>query len=129
MECLNVMIVDDSSVVIRVLSSILKTQGHKIVSTASTGTEAIVSYKMCNPDVVIMDITMPGMDGIEATEKIVAFDPDARIVVMTSHAEKEVVLKARTAGARGYILKPTHPDKLRAVLETVMRADMYVLNT
>src|SRR4029077_8764400 len=122
-KSLNVMIVDDSSVVVRVLSSILTTLGHKIVSTASSGIEAVVFYKICNPDVVIMDITMPGMDGIEATEKIVASDPDARVIVMTSHAEKDVVLRARTAGAKSYILKPTNPDKLRTTLEIVMRAN------
>ncbi len=126
---LNIMIVDDSSVVRRVLSTMLTSLGYKVVKTASTGAEAVSAYKTCNPDVVIMDITMPNMDGIEATEKIMASYPDARIIVATSHAEKDVVLRARTAGARGYILKPTGLDKLRATLETVMRADLHVLNT
>ena len=129
MENLNVMLVDDSTVVIRVLSSILTKLGHKVVGTAHTGAEAVTAYTVCNPDVVIMDITMPGMDGIEATEKIVASHPDARIIVATSHAEKNVVLKARSAGARSYILKPTNPDKLRATLEDVMKADLHMLDT
>jgi two-component system chemotaxis response regulator CheY len=126
---LSVMIVDDSSVVRRVLSTMLTKLGHKVVRSASTGAEAVIAYKTCNPDVVIMDITMPDMDGIEATEKIVASYPDARIIVATSHAEKDVVLKARAAGAKSYILKPIDPDKLRSTLEIVMRADLHMLDT
>jgi two-component system chemotaxis response regulator CheY len=126
---LNVMVVDDSSVVRRVLSTILTKLGHKVVRTASTGTEAVIAYKACNPDVVIMDITMPEMDGIEATEIIVASYPDARIIVATSHAEQDVVIKARSAGAKSYILKPTDADKLRATLETVMNAELHTLDT
>jgi two-component system chemotaxis response regulator CheY len=128
MECLNVMIVDDSSVVIRVLSSILTSLGHKVVRTARTGAEAVIAYGVCNPDVVIMDITMPDMDGIEATEKIVASYPNARIIVATSHAEKDVVLKARSAGAKNYILKPIDAEKLRATLEDVMKGGLYMLD-
>jgi two-component system chemotaxis response regulator CheY len=129
MERLNVMIVDDSSVVLRVLSTSLTNQGHKVVRTATTGAEAIIAYGACNPDVVIMDITMPDMDGIEATEKIVAKYPDARIIVATSHAEKSVILRARSAGARSYLLKPINPERLRTALEMVMRADLHILNT
>ena len=129
MERLNVMIVDDSAIVIRVLSTHLTKLGHKVVRTACTGAEAITAYEACNPDVVIMDITMPDMDGIEATEKIVASYPDARIIVATSHAEKNVVLKARSAGAKSYLLKPFDPDRLRATLEVVMRGDLHMLNT
>jgi two-component system chemotaxis response regulator CheY len=128
MECLNVMIVDDSSVVIRVLSSILTSLGHKVTRTARTGAEAVIAYGACNPDVVIMDITMPDMDGIEATEKIVASYPNARIIVATSHAEKDVVLKARSAGAKNYILKPIDAEKLRATLEDVMKGGLYMLD-
>ena len=129
MEYLNVMVVDDSSVVIRLLSSILTKLGHKVVRTARTGAEAIIAYNECNPDVVIMDITMPKMDGIEATEKILASHPDARVIVATSNAAKDLVLKARAAGARSYILKPVKPDRLRATLETVMRDELHILES
>src|SRR5476651_682868 len=105
MERLNVMMVDDSSVAAHVLSSILTNLGHKVVRTARTGAEAVIGYRACNPDVLIMDITMPGMDGIAATEKILASCPDARIIVVTSHAETSVVVKARAAGAKSYLLK------------------------
>jgi len=128
-ERLNVMVVDDSSVVVRLISTSVTGLGHKVVRTATTGAEAVSAYGACKPDVVIMDITMPEMDGIEATEKIVAKYPDARIIVATSHAEKSVILRARSAGAKSYLLKPIDPEKLRAALEIVMRADLHILNT
>jgi two-component system, chemotaxis family, chemotaxis protein CheY len=129
MEQLNVMIVNDSSVAAHMLSSILMNLGHKVVRTARTGAEAVIAYKICNPDVVIMDITMPDMDGIAATERILMACTDARIIVVSSHAEKSVVMKARTAGAKGYILKPIHSDKLRETLEYVMKIDRELLNS
>jgi two-component system, chemotaxis family, chemotaxis protein CheY len=129
MECLNVLVVDDSSTVRLILGSILTKLGHKVVSTASTGIEACVAYSACNPDVVIMDITMPEMDGIEATEKIFSSHPDARIIVATTSATKDVVLRARTAGARAYILKPINPDRLRATLKIVMRDELHILDS
>ena len=128
-ERLNVMVVDDSSVVVRLISTSVTGLGHKVVRTATTGAEAVSAYAACNPDVVIMDITMPEMDGIEATEKIVASYPDARIIVATSRAEKSVILRARSAGAKSYLLKPIDPEKLRAALEIVMRANLHILNT
>jgi two-component system chemotaxis response regulator CheY len=120
-EKLNVMVVDDSSTVRRLFESILKQLGHKVVATADNGAAAITAFNAYKPDLVIMDITMPVMDGIEATEKILAVYPDARIIVATSHTTKDVVLKARSAGARGYILKPVNPDRLRGTIETTMR--------
>ncbi len=129
MDRLNVMIVDDSSVAANMLGSTLTNLGHKVVRTARTGAEAVIAYKTTNPDVVIMDITMPDMDGIAATEKILMSCPDARVIVVSSHAEKSMVMKARIAGAKGYILKPIHSDKLRDTLEYVMRADRELLES
>ena len=128
-ERLNVMVVDDSSVVTRMITTSVTGLGHKVVRTATTGAEAVSAYGACNPDVVIMDITMPDMDGIEATKKIVTSYPDARIIVATSHAEKSVILRARSAGAKSYLLKPIDPAKLRTALEFVMKTDLHILNT
>lgn len=119
MERLNVMIVDDSLLAVRVLKSALEDLGHKVVRTAGTGAEALTAYNACNPDVVTMDITMPDMDGILATQKIVQSYPDARIIMVTSHAQQNMVMDALKAGAKAYILKPIKIDKLRATLEKV----------
>src|SRR5262245_60545940 len=112
MNALNVLVVDDSVLAVAVLRSELEKLGHKVVQTARSGAEAFTAYKACNPDVVTMDITMPDMDGIAATEKIVKVYPDAQIIMVTSHAQKGMVMDALKAGARGYVLKPIKAEKL-----------------
>ena len=122
MQRLNVMIVDDSMLAIQVLKSTVEELGHKVVRIARSGSEAVTAYKMCNPDVVTMDITMPNMDGIMATEKIVQSHPDARIIMVSSHAQQNMVMDALKAGAKGFVLKPIKSDKLRDTLEKVIDA-------
>jgi two-component system chemotaxis response regulator CheY len=114
-----VLIVDDSLLATEVLKNALHDLGHKVVRTAKSGNEALSAYRASNPDVVTMDVTMPGMDGIAATEHIIKEFPDARIVMVTSHAQKTMVMDALKAGAKGYILKPLNRDKLREVLTEV----------
>lgn len=120
MDTLNVMVVDDSMLATQVLTSALEELGHRVVGTAASGAAAVVTYGSCNPDLVTMDITMPDMDGIAATEKIVQSYPDACVVMVTSHAQKSMVMDALRVGAKGYILKPIKPDKLRDTLAQVI---------
>ena len=122
MTPLNVLVVDDSLLAVRVLQSALEELGHKVVKTAGTGAAAVVAYKNCNPDIVTMDITMPDMDGISATDKIIKSFPDARVIMVTSHAQKGMVMDALKVGAKGYILKPIKTDKLRDVLAQVVNS-------
>ena len=119
MQPLNVLIVDDSLLATEVLKTTLHDLGHKVVRTAKSGNEALIAYRASNPDVVTMDVTMPGMDGIAATQSIIKEFPDARIVMVTSHAQKAMVMDALKAGAKGYILKPLNRDKLSEVLTEV----------
>jgi two-component system chemotaxis response regulator CheY len=113
---LNVMVVDDSVLAVQMLKNALEQLGHRVVRTAASGSEALAAYAACNPDIVTMDITMPDMDGITATRKIVQSFPDARIVMVTSHAQKGMVMEALKAGARGYVLKPLNTAKLAETL-------------
>lgn len=122
MQSLNVLIVDDSMLAVQMLKSALEELGHKVVKTAGTGAAALTAYKDCNPDVVTMDITMPDMDGIAATDKLVKSFPDARIIMVTSHGQKAMVMDALKAGAKGYILKPINTDKLRDTLAHITEA-------
>lgn len=122
MESLNVMVVDDSMLAMQVLKSALEELGHKVVGTAATGAAAFETYESCNPDLVTMDITMPDMDGIAATEKIVQSYPDARVIMVTSHAQKSMVMDALRVGAKGYILKPIKADKLHDTLVRLIEA-------
>jgi DNA-binding NarL/FixJ family response regulator len=120
MQPLNVLVVDDSLLATQVLKNSLDELGHVVVKTAKSGAEAVAAYKATNPDIVTMDVTMPGMDGIAATQKIIDEFPDARIVMVTSHAQKGMVMDALKAGAKGYILKPMQTDKPREVLAKVV---------
>ena len=120
MQSLKVMVVDDSLLSQKKLISIIEDLGHQVVTIAGTGAKALDAYGDHLPDIVTMDITMPDMDGIEATRWILSRYPDARIVMVTSHAQKAMVLEALDAGAKGYIIKPFQSDKLREAFERVV---------
>ena len=117
MDSLKVLIVDDSPIISRKLTMMVELLGYKVVKTAATGTEAITAYRACHPDVVTMDITMPDMDGIEATRRIMAEFPDAKIVMVTSHGQEKMVLDALKAGAKGYVLKPFDGNKVSEAIQ------------
>jgi CheY-like chemotaxis protein len=116
MTPLNILVVDDSMVAIQLLKRSLEELGHKVIRTAKSGAEAIEAYGECNPDLVTMDLTMPDMDGIEATRRITHAYADAQVVMVSSHAQSSMVMDALKAGAKGYILKPFKTDRLRAAL-------------
>jgi len=115
-----VMIVDDSLIMVQKLSAMMRDLGHQVVRTCKNGAEAIHDYTLVKPDVVTMDITMPEMDGIEAMQGILQQDPEARIIMVTSHGQEAMVLKALDAGAAGYVLKPVVKEKLAAMIERAM---------
>jgi len=117
---LNVLVVDDSPIIVRNLSAMLRGLYYNVVKTASNGQEAIAAYRACKPDVVTMDITMPVMDGIEATKAIMREFPNAKIIMVTSHGQEKMVLDALKAGARGYVLKPFQQHKLYQAIEKAL---------
>jgi two-component system chemotaxis response regulator CheY len=110
---LNVMIVDDSLIMRVNLVRSLEGLGHTIISEAINGASSITAYEKQRPDLVTMDITMPDMDGITAVKKIREIDKNANIIMVTSHGQEAMVMSALKAGAKGYILKPVSPEKLR----------------
>jgi two-component system chemotaxis response regulator CheY len=113
---LNIMVVDDSMIIRKGLTTILKELGFNVVGEAGTGAEAVALYDMLKPDLVTMDITMPVMTGNEALKRIKAKHPDAKIIMITSHGEEQLVMEAILAGAKGYVLKPITQEKLRVAL-------------
>ena len=119
MKPLRIMVVDDSGLTVKKMAKMLEGLGHEVAAVAATGQEAVDAYAAVSPDIVAMDITMPDLDGIEATRRIMAVSPDARIVIVTSHGQEQMVMDAIEAGAKGYILKPVKPEKLKETLETV----------
>ncbi len=109
-----VLVVDDSMFVATQLTQILSSDGYEIVATAQDGKEGVDKYKeLCpNVDLVTMDITMPRMDGITALEQIMAFDKNARVVMVSALGKEELVKKSLLAGAKNYIVKPLDRKKV-----------------
>ena len=114
---ITVLIADDHPMMRTGLTQLLEaTDDLQVVATASDGAEAVELEERHRPDVVLMDISMPGIDGVEATRRIMAARPEAHVVMLTSFAEQERVLAALDAGAIGYLLKDAEPaELLRAV--------------
>jgi len=116
-----IMIVDDSNAMRLVLRTILEGAGHEVVVEASDGKRAIVEYSRCKPDLVTMDITMPGLSGIEAIERLIRIDPAALILVVSSLGKKQVILEALQNGAKNFILKPFRDNQILTVVDMVLR--------
>jgi len=115
-----VLIVDDSAVARKSLAKIVTTLGHVVVGEAVNGAQAFLEYTKLKPDIVTMDLTMQGMGGAEATSKIIAVYPEARIIVISAMEERQVVLDALERGARHFVIKPINQDKVMAVINNVM---------
>jgi DNA-binding NarL/FixJ family response regulator len=113
---MRVLLVDDHAVVRHGLSELLSAAGHTVVGSLSSGGEAAAAALELEPDVVLMDLSMPGMDGVDATAAVTAARPGTKVIVLTSFAEAPRVHAALDAGAVGYLLKDAEPeDILRAL--------------
>lgn len=113
-----ILIVDDALMMRKSLAGILMKAGH-IVEEAVSGEQAVKAYEEYQPDLVTMDITMPGMDGIEALKRIRDFDADAKVVMVSALGQRHKVFAALEAGAKGYVLKPLKEENLLATIQEV----------
>ncbi|MCB9139900.1 MAG: response regulator transcription factor [Caldilineaceae bacterium] len=121
---LRILLVDDHEVVRIGLRTVLaRYEQFEIVGEAATAQEAMEKTAYCNPDIVIMDIRLPGKNGIEATREIVAAHPGVKVIILTSYADDDMLFEAISAGASGYVLKQIGSDDLVRSLETVGRGD------
>lgn len=113
---LKILIADDAAIIRKTLAHILSSNNYTVAGEAENGQIAVRKYKELKPDLVIMDITMPEMDGIQATKEIVAFDPKANILVCSVLGRKKMVIDAFIAGASDFLVKPFRKE---SVLEKV----------
>jgi DNA-binding NarL/FixJ family response regulator len=121
---IRVLIVDDHPIFRDGMSSLLESvPGFEVVGEASTGEEAVLLAGESVPDVVLMDIGMPRMNGIEATRAVLEVCPSARVLVLTMYEESESVFAAMRAGARGYLLKDAQSDDITRAIESVARGE------
>ncbi len=119
-----ILLVDDHEVVRLGLKSLLEHhEQFEVVAEASTAQEAIEMVEKYHPDVVLMDIRLPGQSGIDACEEITERWPDVRVVILTSYAEDEMLFSAIRAGASGYVLKQIEADGLITAIEAACRGD------
>ena len=122
-EPVRYLIVDDSVFARKNLVRMVETFGGQVVGEAGDGVSAISEYERVTPDIVLMDITMPQMEGIEAAEKIVREHPNARIVMVSSVGYQENIVAALQRGARHFVQKPVKAEVLYEVIKYVMRDD------
>ncbi len=123
-DAIRVVVADDQALVRTGFRMILTADGIDVVAEASTGNEAIDAVRRTRPEVVLMDIRMPGLDGLEATRRILAADGDApRVLMLTTFDLDEYVYAALAAGASGFLLKDVSPEQLTAAVRLVRSGD------
>ncbi|MFH1216772.1 MAG: response regulator transcription factor [Pseudomonadota bacterium] len=127
MEKIRVMLVDDHDVVRTGLKSLLRMDEElEIIGEASNGAEAIEKVPVLNPDVVVMDISMPVMDGMEAARRIRSLYPECKILTLTVHEDKQYFFEMLAAGAKGYITKQAAAEDLVAAIKAVATGNVYL---
>jgi two-component system chemotaxis response regulator CheY len=120
------LVVDDSVFARKNLARMIESFGGQVAGEAGDGCTAITEYDRTNPDIVLMDITMPQMEGIEAAERIVRSHPNARIVMVSSVGYQDNIVAALQRGARHFVQKPVKPEVLYEVIKYVLGEDASV---
>jgi two-component system response regulator DevR len=127
MQKTRILLVDDHAIVRLGLMTLLNDQPDmEVVAEASTGAEAILAVEKSQPDVVLMDIRLPGEGGIEATRQIMARFPKSRVVMLTSFADDDLVMRAILAGAVGYVLKQVGNEELLRAIQAAARGEALI---
>ena len=114
----NILIVDDAAFMRMMIKDILSKNGYTVAGEAENGVKAIEKYNELKPDLVLMDITMPDKDGIQALKEIKSSDPNAKVIMCSAMGQQAMVIESIQAGAKDFIVKPFQPDR---VLEAVKK--------
>ena len=127
MNSIRLMLVDDHDIVRTGLRSYLETQeGIQVVAEADSGAEAIRKAQQASPDLVVMDITMPVMDGLEATRRLKAILPECKVLALTVHEDKQYLFEMLLAGASGYVTKQVAADELVTAIRCIAAGEVYL---
>ena len=127
MNKIKVLLTEDHTIVRKGLRSLLDREvGIKTVGEAEDGREAIKKAEKLQPDVVVMDIAMPGLNGLEATRQLKKRFPEIKIIILTMHDKEEYVLQTLRAGASGYLVKKAAPDDLVLAIKSVYRGESFL---
>ena len=114
----NILVCDDAAFMRMMIKDILTKNGYNVAGEAENGAKAVEKYNELKPDLVLMDITMPEMDGIEALKKIKASDPNATVIMCSAMGQQAMVIESIQSGAKEFIVKPFQADR---VLEAVKK--------
>ena len=116
----SVLIADDAAFMRMMLRNILEGVGYEVAGEAEDGEEAVSRYLELRPDLTTMDITMPGMNGLDALKAIRAEDPEARVIMCSAMGQKSMVVESFSAGARDFIVKPFQADRVVSAMEKAL---------
>ncbi|MCE5201331.1 MAG: response regulator transcription factor [Synergistaceae bacterium] len=124
---IRLLIADDHELFREGLKSLLKSEDDiELVGSASDGLEAVNMTEELHPDVILMDVTMPNINGIQATEKIIAQDPGIAIIVISMHSDRRFIAETLKAGAKGYLLKESSPQAVLDAIRSVTKGDIFL---
>ena len=124
---INVLLVDDHELVRTGIRKILdEVKGLKVIGEAKTGEEAVQFCRKTEPNVVLMDMNMPGIGGLEATKKIIRYAPDVKVIVLTVYSEDPIPTKVMQIGAAGYLTKGAGPDEMINAIRAVNSGQRYI---
>lgn len=115
-----ILVVDDAAFMRMMIKDVLTKNGFEVIGEAENGLKAIEKYKELGPNLVIMDITMPEVDGIQAVKEIKKIDPNAKIVMCSAMGQQAMVIEAIQAGARDFIVKPFQADRVIEAVRKVL---------
>lgn len=115
-----ILITDDAAFMRMMLKDILQKNGYEIAGEATNGNESVSLYEQTKPDLVTMDITMPGCDGISALKQIMAKDPNAKVLMCSAMGQQSMVIESIQAGAKDFIVKPFQPDRVIAAIKKAL---------
>ncbi|MCK4797300.1 MAG: response regulator [Spirochaetes bacterium] len=115
-----ILIVDDLAFIKLIIRDTLEKRGFEVVGEASNGFEAVEMYMRLKPDIVLMDITMPRMDGIQALSKIMALDTNAKVIMCSALGQQRLIIQAIQLGAKDFIVKPFKPERIVGAIKKAM---------
>lgn len=112
-----IMIVDDAAFMRITIKNMLKKSDHEVVGEAENGKLAVERFKLLNPDIITMDITMPEMDGLSALKEILSIDPSAKVIMVSAMGQEAMVREAVMSGAKGFIVKPFKEEGIISAID------------
>lgn len=125
-ELIRVLVCDDHSIVREGLKAVLDDGEFTVVGEAADGADVLEAARRCRPDVILMDLQMPGLGGVEAAKQVIAELPRVRVLALTTYADEKLVVECLKVGVHGYVIKDVHKDELKRHIRAVYRGEAII---